>query len=119
MTETVNLDFYRFNMSLQQVAVIVTNLALNQRLSKQHTRNAANISTEDENYLHFQSRCTNIENTLMYLKEPIFTIAETVASSKAELNDNMHEISNLIDSSSANLTQKTNIDVQKVANIRN
>ena len=122
VTETVNLDFYRLNMSLQQAAVIVTNLVLNQRLSKRHTRNAANISTEDENYLHFQSRCTDIENILMYLRElnnSIFTIAETVASSKAELDDNMLEISNLIDSSSANLTQKTNIDVQKIANITN
>ena len=122
VTETVNLDFYRLNMSLQQAAVIVTNLVLNQRLSKRHTRNAANISTEDENYLHFQSRCTDIENILMYLRElnnSIFTIAETVASSKAELGDNMREISNLIDSSSANLTQKANIDVQKIANITN
>ena len=122
VTETVNLDFYRFNMSLQQVAVIVTNLILNQRLSKRHTRNAINISTEDENYLHFQSRCTDIENTLMYLRElniSIFTVAKTVASSMAELDNNMREISNLIDSSSANLTQNTNIDVHKIANITN
>ena len=122
VTETVNLDFYRFNMSLQQAAVIVTNLILNQRLSKRHTRNAVNISTEDENYLHFQSRCTDIENTLMYLRElnnSIFTVARTVASSMAELDNNMHEISNLIDSSSANLTQSTNIDVHKIANITN
>ena len=122
VTETVNLDFYRFNMSLQQAAVTVTNLVLNQRLSKRHTRNAVNISTEDENFLHFQSRCTDIENILLYLRElnnSIFTIAETVASSKAELDDNMREISNLIDSSSANLTQETNIDVQKIANITN
>ena len=64
VTETVNLDFYRFNMSLQQAAVIVTNLVLNQRLSKRHIRNAVNISTEDENYLYFQSRCTDNENIL-------------------------------------------------------
>ena len=122
VTETVNLDFYRFNMSLQQAAVIVTNLILNQRLSKRHTRNAANISTEDENYLHFQSRCTDIENILMYLEElnnSIFTIAETVASSMAELDENMREISNLIDSSSANLTREANIDAQAIANITN
>ena len=122
VNETVNLDFYRFNMSLQQAAVTVTNLILNQRLSKRHTRNAVNISTEDENYLHFQSRCTDIENTLMYLRElnnSIFTVAKTVASSMAELDNNMREISNLIDSSSANLTQNTNIDVHKIANITN
>ena len=122
VTETVNLDFYRFNMSMQQAAVIITNLILNQRLSKRHTRNAVNISTEDENYLHFQSRCTDNENILMYLKElnnSIFTVARTVASSMAELDNNMREISNLIDSSSANLTQSTNIDVHKIANITN
>ena len=122
VTETVNLDFYRFNMSLQQAAVIVTNSILNQRLSKRHIRNAINISTEDENYLHFQSRCTDNENILMYLRElnnSIFTVARTVASSMAELDNNMHEISNLIDSSTANLTQSTNIDVHKIANITN
>ena len=58
VTETIKFDFYRLNMSLQQAAMIVTNLILNQRLSKRHTRNAVNILTEDENYLHFQSRCT-------------------------------------------------------------
>jgi len=122
VTETINLDFYRFSMSLQQAAVMVTNIILNQRLSKRHTRNAVNISTEDENYLHFQSRCTDIKNILSYLRElniSIFTIAETAASSMAELNDNMHEISNLIDSSSANLTEETNIDLEKIANITN
>ena len=122
VTETVNLDFYRFNMSLQQVAVMITNLILNQRLSKRHSRNVVNISTEDENYLHFQSRCTDIENILSYFRElnsSIFTVAETVVSSMAELNDNMREISNLIDSSTANLTEKANIDLQKIANITN
>ena len=122
VTETVNLDFYRFNMSLQQAAVTVTNLILNQRLSKRHTRNAVNISTVDENYLHFQSRCTDIENILLYLGElnkSIFTVAETVASSIAELDENMREISSLIDSSSANLTQSTNIDTQAIADITN
>ena len=120
--ETVNLDFYRFNMSLQQAAVMITNLILNQRLSKRHSRNVVNISTEDENYLHFQSKCTNIENILSYFRElnsSIFTIAETVVSSKAELNDNMREISNLIDSSSANLTEEVSIDLQKIADITN
>ena len=122
VTETVNLDFYRFNMSMQQAAVTVTNLVLNQRLSKRHTRNAVNISTEDENYLHFQSRCTDIDNMLSYFRElnaSIFTVAETVISSMAELEDNMREISNLIDSSSANLTQEANIDAQTIADITN
>ena len=122
VTETVNLDFYRFNMSLQQAAVTITNLILNQRLSKRHTRNAVNISTEDENYLHFQSRCTDIKNILLYLRElnnSIFTIAETVLSSMAGLDENMLEISNLIDSSSANLTQEANIDAQTIADITN
>ena len=122
VTETVNLDFYRFNMSLQQAAVIVTNLILNQRLSKRHTRNAVNISTEDENYLHFQSRCTDIENILSYFRElnnSIFTVAETVISSMAKLDENMREISNLIDSSVANLTQEANVDAQKIADITN
>ena len=119
---TVNLDFRRFNMSLQQAAVIVTNSILNQRLSKRHTRNAVNISTEDENYLHFQSRCTDNENILMYLRKlnnSVFTVARTVASSMAELDNNIREITNLIDSSSANLTQSTNIDIHKIANITN
>ena len=122
VTETINLDFYRFNMSLQQAAVIVTNLILNQRLSKRHTRNAVNISTEDENYLHFQSKCTDIKNILLYFRElniSIFTVAETVTSSMAELDENMREISNLIDSSSANLTGEVNIDAQRVAEITN
>ena len=122
VTETVNLDFYRFNMSLQQAAVTITNLILNQRLSKRHSRNVVNISTEDENYLHFQSRCTDIENILSYFRElnsSIFTVAETVVSSVAELNDNMREISNLINSSSANLTKEVSIDLQKIADITN
>ena len=122
VTETINVDFYRFNMSLQQAAVIVTNLILNQRLSKRHTRNAVNISTEDENYLHFQSRCTDIENILLYFRElnaSIFTVAETVISSMAALDENMREISNLMDSSSANLTQEVNIDTQRIADITN
>ena len=122
VTEKINVDFYRFNMSLQQAAVMITNLILNQRLSKRHSRNAVNISTEDENYLHFQSKCTDIENMLSYFRElnsSIFTVAETVISSMAELDNNMREISNLIDSSSANLTEETNIDLQKIANITN
>ena len=122
VTETVNLDFNRFDMSLQQAAVMITNLILNQRLSKRYSRNAVNISTEDENYLHFQSRCTDIDNILSYFRElnsSIFTVAKTVASSMAELNNNMHEISDLIDSSSANLTEETSIDLQKIADITN
>ena len=122
VTETVNLDFYRFNMSLQQAAVMITNLILSQRLSRRYSRNTVNISTEDENYSHFQRRCTDIKNILLYLRElnsSIFTVAETVVSSVDELNDNMHEISNLIDSSSANLTEEANIDMQKIADITN
>ena len=122
VAETVNLDFYRFNMSLQQAAVIVTDLILSQRLSKRHTRNAVNISTEDENYLHFQSRCTDIKNILLYRRElnnSIFAVAETVVSSMSELDVNMAEISSLITSSSANLTQEANVDVQSIASITN
>ena len=122
VTETVNLDFYRFNMSLQQAAVTITNTILNQRLSKRHTRNAANISTEDENYLHFQSRCTDIENILSYLREintSIFTVAETAMSSMANLDENMREISTLINMSSTTLTEATNVDLQRVAEITN
>ena len=122
VTETVNLDFNRFRMSTQQAAVMITNLILNQRLSKRYSRNVVNISTEDENYLRFQSRCTDIDNILSYFREinsSIFTVAETVVSSMAELNDNMHEISDLIDSSSANLTKEASIDLQKIADITN
>ena len=122
VTERVNLDFYRFNMSLQQAAVIVTDLLLNQRLSKRHSRNVANISTEDENYLYFQSRCTDIENILLYfeeLKYSIFTIAETAVSSMNNLDANMHEISALINSSVATFTAETDMDLQRIANITN
>ena len=122
VTETVNLDFNRFRMSMQQAAVMITNLILSQRLSKRYSRNAVNISTEDENYLHFQSRCTDLDNILSYFREinsSIFTVAETVVSSMAELNDNMHEISDLIDSSSANLTKEASTDLQKIADITN
>ena len=122
VTERVNLDFYRFNMSLQQAAVIVTDLLLNQRLSKRHSRNVANISTEDENYLYFQSRCTDIENILLYFKElksSIFTIAETAVSSMNNLDANMHEIAALINSSLATFTTETDMDLQRIANITN
>ena len=37
----------------------------------------------------------------------------------AEFDENMCEISNLIDSSSANLTREVNIDAQKIADITN
>ena len=120
--ERVNLDFYRFNMSLQQAAVIVTNLILNQRLSKRHSRNVANITTEDENYLHFQSRCTDIENILSYFKElnsSIFTVAETAVSSINNLDANMHEITILMKLSLDTFTTETDIDLQRIANITN
>ena len=122
VTETINLDFLRFNMSLQQAAVTLTNLILNQRLSKRHARNAANISTGDENYLHFQNRCTDIENVLTYFKElnsSIFTVAETAISSMNNLDSNMREILDLINSSSTTLTAETDINIQIIANITN
>ena len=122
VTERFNVDFNRFNMSLQQAAAMVTNLLLNHKLSRRHSRNVVNISNEDENYLHFQSSCTDIENIMSYFKKlnsSIFTVAETAVLSMNNLHDNMREISKLINSSSATFAAETNINIQRIASITN
>ena len=124
VSETILVDFHRFQMSLQQAAVIITeNIILNRRLlSKRHARNAVNISDVEENHVHFQNRCADIENILTYLKElnaSIFDIAETAVSSMDNLKDNMNEITDLIAFSSLTLNTEVTIDLEKVESITN
>ena len=124
VSETVLVDFNRFQMSLQQAAVVITeSIILNQRfLSKRRSRNAVNISEAQEVYLHFQSRCTDIENILAYLRElntSISDIASTAISSVKILNDNMDEIADLITFSSLTFNKELNIDLEKVESITN
>ena len=124
VSETILMDFNRFPMSLRQAAVIITeNVILNQRLlSKRHSRNAVNISDMEENHIHFQSRCADIDNILTYLEElnaSIFDIALTAISSMDSLKENMNEIVDLIAFSSLTLNAELNIDLEKVESITN
>ena len=124
VTETVVIDFVRFNMSLQQAASTITaKVILNRKhLSKRFSRNAINVSETDDNQLHFQSRCTDIQNILSYLKElnrSIFIIAATAISSLENVDGSNREISDLINSSSFAFSKEMSIDLQKIANITN
>jgi len=124
VSETILVDFHRFQMSLQQAAVAITeNIILNQRfLSKRYSRNAVNISETEKVYLHFQNRCTDIENILSYLRElntSISDIALTAVSSMKNLNDNINEIVNLITFSSLTFGKELEIDLEKVERLTN
>ena len=124
-SERAIVDFHldRFDMSLQQAAVVITdNIIFNQSLSKRRTRNIVNISTTDENYLRFQSRCSDLENIINYfnkLNTSILTVAATAISSIANLSENMREISNLIEFSSAIFNKQISIDLEMIGNITN
>jgi len=124
VTESVVVDFLRFNMSVQQAAsAIVEKVILNQKyLSKRFSRSAINVSETDDNQLHFQSRCTDIQNILSYIKElnrSIFIVAATAISSLENVDENNQEISDLISHSSFAFSKEMNIDFQKIANITN
>ena len=122
VSETILVDFNRFQMSLQQAAVIITeNVILNQRfLSKRHSRNAVNISEVEEVYRHFQNRCTDIDNVLSYLKElneSMSIIASTATSSMKSVDDNTNEIVDLVEISSFAFNKTMNIDFENVEDI--
>jgi len=119
VTETILVDFHRFQMSLQQAAVVITeNVILNQRLlSKRHSRNAINISETEAVHLHFQNRCTDIENVLSYLRElnaSISTIASTATTSMKSVDDNMNDIADLVAISSFTLNKTLNNELENV-----
>ena len=124
-SERVIVEFMpdRFDMSLQQAAVVITDSVIfDQRLSKRRARNIVNVSIVDENYLHFQSRCSDLENIINYfdkLNASILTVAATARSSMANLSENMQEISNLIELSSATFNRQINIDLEMIGNITN
>ena len=115
----------RFDLSLQQAAVVIAgNVIFDERLSKRKTRNVinVNVSTADTNYLHFQSRCSDLENIISYfnkLDASIKTVATTAVSSMANLSENMQEISNLIELSLATFSRQINIDLEAIGNITN
>ena len=121
--ETVYIDLHRFDSSLKQAAISVAQKIISQKaLSKRHSRDAINASTEDENYLTFQRKCSEVKNILAYLKElntSIFNVALVAISSMSNLDDNMLEISNLINTSSGILNQQGTVDFQQVATITN
>jgi len=124
ITETVVMDFIRFNMSLQQVASTITEkVILNRKhLSKRFSRNIINDSKTDQNELHFQSRCTDIKNILSYLKglnRSIFIIAATAISSMENVDESNGEISKLIATSSLAFSREMSVDLQKIANVTN
>ena len=125
ISETIYLDFDRFNASLKQaVLTIVNNVILNQNFkSKHHRRNIINASPEDENYLHFQGQCSDIKNILTYLRElnkSITTIATTAKSSLSSLSKNMQEISALINYTTTTiLHENVTLDVETIATLTN
>jgi len=124
VTETVVIDFLRFNMSVQLAASTITEkVILNRKyLSKRFSRNAINVSETDDNQLHFQSRCTDVQNILSYIKElnrSIFIVAATALSSLENVNGSNQEILALINISSLSFGKEMSIDFQKIANITN
>ena len=123
-SERVIVDFNleRFDMSLQQAAVVIADYVIFNRLSKRRTRNVVNVSATDQNYLQFQSRCSDLENIINYFDKfnaSILTVATTTISSMANLSENMQEISSLIELSSATFNKQINIDLQMIGNITN
>ena len=103
-TELAYVDFQHLNTSLWDAAVDITDNVLRHR-SKRHYRNIANTVLENANYFHFQRRCTGVNNILSYVKElnsSIYSIAATAISSKSDLDENINEILNLIDTFSIN-----------------
>ena len=123
-SERVVIDFNveRFDMSLQQAAVVIADYVIFNRPSKRRAQKVVNASTTDENYLHFQSRCSELENIINYfdnLNISILTVAATAISSMANLSENMQELSSMIEFSSATFNKQINIDLQMIGNITN
>ena len=104
----VYLDFFRLNASLKQAAsTIASEIIFKKKVgSKDQKRNVRNLSPEDENYVHFQSQCSDLKNILTYfeeLRKSINTIATTVQSSLLRLSSNMLDISSLINYTTSNI----------------
>lgn len=124
-SERVIVEFMpeRFDMSIQQAAVVITdNVIFDQGLSKRRARNIVNVSTTDENYLHFQTRCSDLENIINYFDKfnaSILTVAATAISSMGNLSENMQEISNLIEFSSTTFNRQSNVDLEMIGSITN
>ena len=124
VTETLYIDFNNVDASLKQGAVaIIEKLVLSQNsVSKRHSKRAVNESASNDNELYFQKKCADANNILYYIKElntSIFTIAASTVSSISGLQDNVLELSKLINYSSSISNKEFTVDSQQISNIIN
>ena len=123
-TETLYIDFNNVDASLKQGAVaIVEKLVLSQNtVSKRHSRRAANVFASIDNELLFQKKCADANNIIDYISElnaSIFTIAASTISSISSLQDNVLELSKLINYSSNISNEEFTIDTKQIATMIN
>ena len=124
VVETLYINFYNLDASLKQAAVvIVENLVLSQSTpSKRYSRNVVNGSAPNENELYFQRKCADVKNIIDYIKElnvSIFAVAESTISSISSLQDNVFELSKLINYSSSIFDEELTVDFTKISKITN
>jgi len=99
--ERAFINFHNINSSLKEVAVAISGKILDQKLtSSRQYRNVYSTNSNDSVHLEFQKRCTDIKNTLTYVKElntSISSLAAFAISVIVEFDKNANEIQSTID----------------------
>ena len=124
-SQTVTVDFARPEMSLQRAAKEITENSIINDLDhhfKRSLRHKHQTSEEGDNYLLFQTRCTNLQNLIEYIKiisQSLETLENLTIASIKNVVMGRKELNNLITEYTAVYGKPISIDDEKIKEVFN
>ena len=118
--QKITVDFDRLEMSLREAAIAITENSILNKTT--HSKRSSKYRRQDNqpsdgNYLHFQAKCTDLQNIIEYVKEINKSLALLENVTDESVNNainNKKEINNLIDEYTTIYKQPITINMENL-----